>query len=177
MRSWKERFLVENGGAYRIIKNLRYYVITYISLIRKIPLKEARGSESERLRMKRLTGETTRYREKRVTLREEVSVMEVYWQLILRAGCARFVGHDTLPSQRATGKPEERDVLRCPTESNVHPPLLSHSSMPIPPVYVPCRASLSAAGSVLFPSTSGTREMSINPIERVNVRQVALSFL
>lgn len=70
--------------------------------------------------------ETTRYREKSDGGREEVSVIEVYWQLILRAGCARFVGHDTLPSQRATGKPG-RDVLRRPTESNVRPSLCPSS--------------------------------------------------
>lgn len=54
----------------------------------------------------------------RVTVREEVSVMEVYWQLILWTGCTRFVGHDTLPSRPATGKPT-RDVLRRRTESNL----------------------------------------------------------
>lgn len=54
----------------------------------------------------------------RVTVREEVSVMEVYWQLILWTGCTRFAGHDTLPSRPATGKPT-RDVLRRRTESNL----------------------------------------------------------
>lgn len=54
----------------------------------------------------------------RVTVREEVSVMEVYWQLILWTGCTRFAGYDTLPSRPATGKPM-RDVLRRRTESNL----------------------------------------------------------
>lgn len=57
---------------------------------------------------------------RRVTVREEVPVMEVYWQLILRTGCARFAGHDTLPSRLATGKPT-RDVLHRRTESNLRP--------------------------------------------------------
>lgn len=47
--------------------------------------------------------------------------MEVYWQLILRTGCARFAGHDTLPSRLATVKPRI-DVLHRRTESNVAQP-------------------------------------------------------
>lgn len=82
---------------------------------------------------------------RRVTVREEVSVIEVYWQLILRAGCARFVGHDTLPSQRATGKPR-RDVLHRTTKSNVRPPLYFLPLLPI--LRYICRASLSVAPEV-----------------------------
>jgi len=79
---------------------------------------------------------------------EEVSVMEVYWQLILRAGCARFVGHDTLPSRRATGKPT-RDVLRRPTESNARPPPLRFHPVDADPLLIRgCRASLSVAPEV-----------------------------
>ena len=53
--------------------------------------------------------------------------MEVYWQLILWTGCARFAGHDTLPSRLATGKPT-RDVLHRRTESNVR--ILTLSAAP-----------------------------------------------
>lgn len=104
------------------------------------------------LRTKRLTGKR-RDIVRRVTVREEVSVIEVYWQLILRAGCARFVGHDTLPSQRATGKPR-RDVLRRPTRNQTYvllsvlPPV--DATRPESPVCAPC-VFVSRAGSVLFP--------------------------
>lgn len=101
------------------------------------------------MRTKRLTGKQ-RDIVRRVTVREEVSVIEVYWQLILRAGCARFVGHDTLPSQRATGKPR-RDVLRRPTRNQTY--VLLFLLPPVdaePPVYVQC-VFVSRTGSVLFP--------------------------
>lgn len=97
--------------------------------------------------------ETTRDIARRVTAREEVSVMEVYWQLILRAGCARFVGHDTLPSQRATGKPR-RDVLRRPPRNQTCVLLSASIVVDADPlsrgIYVPC-VFVSRAGSVLFP--------------------------
>lgn len=110
---------------------------------------------------------------RRVTVREEVSVIEVYWQLILRAGCARFVGHDTLPSQRAAGKPR-RDVLHCTTKSNVRPPLHFLLLIPIPPVYLPC-VFVSCAGKCIV-SESSTREMSVNLIliEWSNICKAAL---
>jgi len=102
--------------------------------------------------------------------------MEIYWQLILRAGCARFVGHDTLPSQRAAGK-SRRDVLhRRPTESNVRVLLSGFlPSMPIP--RYTRRASLSTVPEVYCsPSTSGTREMPINLLERADVCNLVLPF-
>jgi len=100
--------------------------------------------------------------------REEVSVMEVYWQLILRAGCARFVGHDTLPSRRATGKPT-RDVLRRPTESNARPPPLRFHPVDADPPLVAgaVRLCQSRRKCIVPSSTSGARETPISLIERI----------